>query len=151
MKKLWLISVAASCLAFVTGVAVGAGSMPFATSLNSGLVKAFDSVGKNLLGDEAFGASQVGIVPPDDGLQIDLVTPLGVNPPDDGAPVAKIINVVVPPEPVRPACEIGLQIRVSSDGAVSGSIDTTLLQNFRLEPISPIEGNPFCGAPPDDT
>lgn len=156
MKRM-LFSLGALIFTFAAGVAIGKQSVGYASEINTGLVNAMNSVGQNLFGSSAFGASYY---PPDPvfpvgAVQLDVVSRVGIPPVDDDLPFPKMINVVVgyPPDPIQPECMIGMQITLGADGTIAGIYDPNVqdlhpeLLNFTLEPGTP-GGTAFCGMPP---
>lgn len=99
--------------AFAAGLAAGEPDNGFKSTVNQGLVNAFDSVGTNLFGHAAF-AARVLPDPDDDtraSVQMDFVCqPPAADGSVDGIP--RILNIVYPPDPVQPelGCQIGFQI-----------------------------------------
>ena len=105
--------------AFGAGLAAGEKDNGFKSTVNQGLVNAFDSVGSNLFGHAAFSAR---VLPdPDDAtrasVQMDFVCQ---PPPVDGAShgIPRIINIVYPPDPIQPelGCQIGFQLVMDEHG-----------------------------------
>jgi hypothetical protein len=140
MRRVSWIGVSLVLCGLLPGFAGGvvASRTLFATSLNTGLVNAFSSVGQNLLGEGAFGAS--AIIPPDPvlpgGVQIDVSTathlPVSMDffiPPDP----------VIPPDPIAP-CRRVAQVSVKN-GIVIVSADQAFLGDHLIMNTQPIPGN----------
>jgi hypothetical protein len=125
---------------FFAGVV--AGKTLFATSLNEGLLNAFSSVGQNLLGEGAFGASAIpgNPVAPSGGVQMEVSR-------DAILPVS--MDIFIPGNPVLPGdpCRRAAQVSVSN-GQVTVSYDQTLFNadNFKVNNINAIPGNPIMPA-----
>ena len=87
---------------------VFAAVVPVATSINLGLVQAFDSVGKNLFGSAAFGVAAVPGNPifPAGNVQIDLASDSRV-----GTAIGLFIpgNPVIPADPCRRIAQLELR------------------------------------------
>ena len=123
---------------FFTGVV--AGRTLFATSLNVGLLNAFGSVGENLFGEGAFGASAIPGNPVVPGAQVDVSAATQV-------PVS--MNVFIPGNPIIPndPCRRVAQVSVAN-GQVTVSVDQTLLNadHLQLNTGNAIPGNPVVPA-----
>jgi hypothetical protein len=125
---------------FVAGVV--SGRTLFATSVNSGLVNAFSSVGQNLFGEAAFGASLYPPTPvaPNGGVQTDVSSATQV-------PVA--MNVFIPGNPIIPGdpCKRFAQITIGPNGGTVAIDSTVAPANFSLEVVhQTIPGNPVVPA-----
>jgi hypothetical protein len=121
---------------FLSGVV--AGKTLFATSLNTGLLNAFSSVGQNLLGEAAFGASTIPGNPIIPGVQLDVSTATQI-------PIA--MDVFVPGNPVVPGdpCRRVAQLSVGPAGATL-TVDANV-PNFNLQVQNlAIPGNPIVPA-----
>jgi hypothetical protein len=106
---------------FFAGVV--AGNTLFASSLNGGLLNAFTSVGQNLFGEGAFGASATpgNPVAPSGGVQMDISR-------DTILPVS--VDLFIPGNPVVPGdpCRRVAQLSVVN-GQASITLDPTLAAN----------------------
>lgn len=133
-------------VAYSAGTASASSGNDFETSVNAGLVNAFDSVGQNLFGSQAFGATALSL--PTSGskpyaVQLDIVCE---TPPVDGSPAAfqRIVNIVYPPDPIMPgaSCQIGVQLLIDENG-VTAVVDPIVAPDFLLTTGWPT-GVAFC-------
>jgi len=124
---------------FFGGVVVG--KTLFATSLNAGLLNAFGSVGENLLGEGAFGASAIpgNPIAPSGGVQVDVSTASQL-------PVS--MGLFIPGNPVTPGdpCRRAAQVSVVN-GSVTVTIDPALVDQAHVQFLNNgIPGNPVVPA-----
>lgn len=142
--KNYAILVTASCFMFIAGLALGASG--YAQYINTGLVEAWNSVGKNLFGYQAFSATFVPEYDDEEAIQVDFVIP-----PDgvSGSGFRRVINIVLPPDPVLgpDECFTAFQVEIDAFGGVRGIINPDIYE-FRDFPI--FEGEPeglaFCSS-----
>jgi hypothetical protein len=122
---------------FIAGVV--AGNTLFASSLNGGLLNAFTSVGQNLFGEGAFGASAIpgNPVAPSGGVQMDISR-------DTILPVS--VDLFIPGNPVYPGepCPRAAQVSVVN-GQASITIDPALIDQSLVR-YGSIPGNPVVPA-----
>lgn len=147
LRAMTALALAASLpLAYAAGMASAGEKTGFEASVNKGLVNAFNSVGQNLFGSEAFGATVRFGAPPDDGtpqaVQMDIVCQA---PPEDDTPVAfqRIVNIVYPPDEVHPenGCRIGLQLVLDEVG-VTAIVSPDVPEFMTISGVP--SGEPFC-------
>jgi hypothetical protein len=130
---------------FLAGLALGATG--YAHDINTGLVEAWNSVGKNLFGHQAFAAAYVPASIDEEAVQVDVVIP-----PDDagGSAFRRVINIVFPPDPVAGTdeCFTAFQLEIDAFGGIRGIINPDIYE-FRDFPIveGVPEGHAFCSAP----
>ena len=111
----WYLAGVALVAAFVGGW-VAAGTQ-YATTVNKGLVTAFNSVGQNLFGSAVFSAHPPNPIIPGDPLRLFIAD-------DSKLPVA--IDIFHPPNPIAPPnpCRVTAQLSVGADGDVRLAIDS---------------------------
>jgi hypothetical protein len=121
-RRLAALLALAGC-AFVAGWV--SANLPFATSVNTGLVKAFNAVGEDLFGSAVFSARAFPTDPlfPTDPMyvQLELAT-------DAQFPAA--VNLFLPPSPISPVdpCRVAAQLRVNGDGTAVVALDQSVSQ-----------------------
>lgn len=135
-------------IGYAAGLASPSGRPEFATSINQGLVTAFGSVGRNLFGTHAFGATTLYESGPNGDAPVAVQMDIVCQPPpadDTLTAIPRIVNIVYPPDPVFPQgdCRIGLQLLIDEDG-VTAIVDTEIA-SFETIAGSPV-GVSFCEA-----
>ena len=78
---------------FAAGYVAAVAAAPYATSINVGLVNAFDAVGKNLFGNAVFSAIPPNPAVPGNPVRIDIAA---------DSRIATSLGVFIPPNPIIP-------------------------------------------------
>lgn len=115
------VSLALTLGAFAAGWV--SANIPFATSVNTGLVRALNSVGQDLFGAAVFSARTIPNDPvfPNDPIRVQLDFAY-----DSQIPTA--VNLFLPPNPIQPVdpCRVAAQLRLNGDGTATVALDTSV-------------------------
>lgn len=89
-----------ACGLFAAGYVAALAGTPYATSVNTGLVRALDAVGKDLFGNAVFGSAAPNVIP-SDPIRIDVASDSRIG----AAP-----GVFTPTDPIAPCRRVAQQV-----------------------------------------